>query len=429
MTHEARRHVLAWDGAAQLELWRRGRFHDTSLGTFTSDLPGQVAALAAFSKLESNGVALGGQQPRTFQPRTIHALPIATALTLIATVVTVSMYAGSRTKPSDTSPGNSDLGATAATNPGWVYRDSTQASYLQWTQTGDTITGSLTTTYLPPEATETQTENRALTGAIQGDSITLSLPSGGGTNLAVQKSGANLVVSWPDTDGTLQPLKFVTGTSGDYNAAVAALHQRLTSNLQASASAAADAFAQGAVNSAATHQVQAYKDLTSAVTALQTDLASPGPASQELAAEAADLKVTQNAAAKVKSEAAKAQPGDPEVCINASGVQIDAGSVLIDQNSVTIELNSLDQDATAVTRAVADMSAAQTKLTNSTLAAPDYQPSITPSSTFKIQAAKSAASTAVAAAATTKQNTKANAQSLYNQAKAAADSATKAAGC
>jgi hypothetical protein len=308
-----------------------------------------------------------------------------------------------------------------------VYRDSAQATYLQWTQTGDTITGSLTTTYLPPEATETQTENHALTGAIQGDSITLSLA--GGTNLAVQKSGADMVVSWPDTDGSLLPLKFLTGTSGDYNAAVAALKQTLASNLQASASASAVAGAQGAADSAAAGQVRAYDDLTSAVTTLQKDLASPGVAAQSLRTEAADLKTTRDAAAHGKSEATNAQPGDSTICVDAGQVQVDADGVSVDQNSVTVDLNSLDIDTAAVTHAGTAMTSAQTELTSAEQAAPGYQPSTTPASVVRIQAAKSAASAAAAAAATTKQNTKAMAQSLYDQAKAAADSATKAADC
>jgi hypothetical protein len=185
----------------------------------------------------------------------------------------------------------------------------------------------LTTTYLPTGRTQTQTNNQALTEVVQGNSIALSLPQGLGTitNLAVQRSGSDLIVSWPQQDGTLLPLKFVPGTSGDYNDAVAALQQILTSNEEASASAAAAsssastsasaaAQAQGALDTAARNQMSAYNDLASAVATLRKDVARPGIAGQELQTEPADLKTTQNDAAKVKAEAANAQPADPTVC-------------------------------------------------------------------------------------------------------------------
>ena len=85
----------------------------------------------------------------------------------------------------------------------------------------------------------------AFTGSISGSSATLTLPQGLGTitNLAVRLDGANLIVSWPQSDGTLAAVTFISATAGDYNRAVSALQiaAASASAAQASSSAAAAA--------------------------------------------------------------------------------------------------------------------------------------------------------------------------------------------
>lgn len=111
--------------------------------------------------------------------------------------------------------------AAAASLAGWLAADSTEAIFLQWTQTGQELSGSLTASIA--SGTQLQPEDSDFTGVISGSSVRLTFSSLPGPAWNGTLTGNQLVLSYPAADGSLQTLTFTPGTVADYNQAVAQL--------------------------------------------------------------------------------------------------------------------------------------------------------------------------------------------------------------
>jgi hypothetical protein len=169
-------------------------------------------------------------------PSPLHPECAAARRAVLAVSVALIVTACGTATPSRTSPPRSTTAVVASTpnetasptpNPaaarlaGWLFADTSQAVFLQWTQTGQELSGSLTASIA--SGTRLQPEVYSFTGVVSGSSVSLTfsslaVPAWNGTLNANQ-----LVLSYPASDGSLQTLTFTPGTVADYNQAVAQL--------------------------------------------------------------------------------------------------------------------------------------------------------------------------------------------------------------
>lgn len=461
LTHVGSRFVLGFTGMAN-QLWRVGGLRDRRVANFPTTDEGYRDAVGAFESAEPTGQWLAppgrAWSPARLTPLGMGVLVVAVVVLLAgATVGAVAtgsdsgqhantasvMYQAGLPVPSGASiaPSNGANAAVPNGQRGWVASDPSTAIFLQWTRTGDTVSGSLTFSYLTRnDAQQVSTENQAFSGVLNGDSVTLSLPQGLGssTNLAVQIRGAQLVVSWPQQDGTLLPLALNPGAATAYNQAVADLQNTADARAATARSQAAQASASAvqsaehaAADAAVDHATSTLSDdlgsLTDAATGVTSAIQST--TSSTLNQMQADLATTQKAAAAVESEAKQAGPGDATVCSDAAGVVSDAAGVDSDQAGVQSDTTGLNGDLQALQDALATVNPDQQALQQAQQADPGYQPQPARPSQHVISAAISAAQSALRSGASTKANALATAASLDKQANQAATEASKTGGC
>ncbi|WP_052207226.1 hypothetical protein [Sinomonas humi] len=322
-----------------------------------------------------------------FSPRSLVA-PIA--LLALATAALTGC------SPSSTTSGASSPTQNAADNSvgGWVGTAQGAAMFLQWTRNGDNVTGSLVETNIQSsDTTKTQNYNDSFTGTISGSSATLTFSGvlGATSNLSASLQGGNIIMSFPQSNGTIDTVTMTPGSVAQYNEDVSSLNGQAQANAQASASAAAAA-AQASASAAAeeafqqrvnSEQQQASNDLAS----LQhDDDFTPGLKAMEgdLTQTAADLQRTRSDAAK----------GGGDQCLNASTtVYNDAATTVYNDVQTNLYNHSLDLEnqAQTVRQEVSNLQSDLQALQNDGATGPSEAPS-------EISGANAAIAATVAAA-------------------------------
>jgi hypothetical protein len=155
-------------------------------------------------------------------------------------------------------------------NPGYLAKDSGTVIFLQWTRSGDAVTGSMTISASDPSSGTVQSQTVPISGTISGDSITLAFE---GTNMTGTLSGSHLRLTGAGDNGLLAETDFVSARLDDFNAAVRVL--------QAQATAAKAAQDKADQEQAARQQAQdtldaAAQALVNASSMLQNDITVAG---------------------------------------------------------------------------------------------------------------------------------------------------------
>jgi hypothetical protein len=252
-----------------------------------------------------------------------------------------------------------------------VYSSSQLDGYIQWTRSGDRVSGTLQIAYLSSsQATSVQSVTDSFSGYVNGESVTLSLgdPLYGTTNLSGTLQGAGLVLNIPESNGSIAQMALTPGSVNGYDEDVTTLQSVAASNLSA------QQVAQQQQQEQAQHQqdvqtVQADATALSAAIAqlgtdasltngssLQTDLSTMA---SDLQTESSDLQTTENDASNVENEAQGASPGDPTVCSNSDGVQSDADGVQSDADGINGDSDSVGTDLSGI---ASDIQAVQSAL-------------------------------------------------------------------
>src|SRR5262249_59615601 len=60
-------------------------------------------------------------------------------------------------------------------NPGYLAQDPGDVTFVQWTRTGDSLTGTITISVEDPSSGTVQSQDLPFTGTISGSSVTLTL--------------------------------------------------------------------------------------------------------------------------------------------------------------------------------------------------------------------------------------------------------------
>jgi hypothetical protein len=137
---------------------------------------------------------------------------------------------------------------TALPNPapqalgGYLAHASNGVVFLQWTQSGAGLNGTLTQAYTHGGDPTTLTHDSAsFSGVLTGGSVTLNFSQGLGISgtWTGTFSGNTLTLSYPAADGTLSTLTFGPGSVADYNSAVAYLQAQAAGAAAANAAQAA----------------------------------------------------------------------------------------------------------------------------------------------------------------------------------------------
>ena len=298
--------------------------------------------------------------------------------------------------------------------------------FLQWTQSGDTLTGTLTQAYTDPgNPAALKHQNGPFTGVLSGGSVTLNFPQGLGLSTAWSGTlnGDTLILSYSAPDGSLSTLTFGPGTVADYNAALARV-QGAAGAAAAQQDAAASAAAADRAQAAAAAAAQARLDdavrsasvtLDGALGRLSDNVGnaelSVSDMTQGAASANAALSTVRAALVKVEQEAA-VRPMDSyqqsSVCYEVSGVTYEVTGVTYFTDPVRTQ-GGIEAQAAASARAAATEASTAIAALESALAAdpggpaPDVSPA-TARATIKDQTTKlagldSKAATAIKSAA------------------------------
>ena len=276
--------------------------------------------------------------------------------------------------------------AGASSLKGYLARLTNGAIFIQWTVSDGVLSGSSQAVYLSSDGTATSPQRESITGSIQGTNITLDVqPDGlyGTSNLSGVLQGSGFVVSIPNSDGSLIPVTFVSGTVADYDSAVAALTGQATQGSQAQAQ-------QQAVANAAAAQQKAEQQVMSDGNGVASDIAGlPDDTSgvahnlagmkSDLGGEAKDLATVQSDAGAVESEA-KQYPGgnSGQVCGDASTAAGDAQTVAEDAQTVDGDAQTIEGDLQTANYDVSSLKSAYQQYLTDLAAVPGYADSQAP---------------------------------------------------
>jgi hypothetical protein len=291
--------------------------------------------------------------------------------------------------------------ACAGQEQGYLGQGSNWVDFVQWTQNGSSLTGSITSAEL--DGTSVKSNRAAFTGVVNAKQVTLTFPQGFGvvTNLSGSLNGTALDLDVPQPDGTIATVEFSPGAVTDYNKAVLALQDRAAQQRAQAAQQQAQQEAQQQAQQAADQQARREADARNAVdqgvSAVNGDVNSlthdVGSFQSLSSAVDADLKqaykdtvATYQALQQVQSEG----HGSLGCGVDATTVGVDATSVGVDETSVGVDQTSEQIDVQSVNRDIATVDADFQSLQAAEKAVPSYQPSNPPTADQVAQAGKQA---------------------------------------
>jgi hypothetical protein len=354
---------------------------------------GLVAVTLLLAGCGASSVASPSQQAKKLGLKAISSVPSGSGTGQETTVPTVP--------PSATPVGT-----------GFLFTDDqTLADFLQWTDNGGAVAGTLQEDTLTGSAPNEDLSTATVTvaGQIQGSKISVSLNSD--TSVFGTYSNGTVTLNIPQNSGTLAAVTFRTAPPSAFNLAVSAIQRNISSQNSTAAVALQAEAAAAAIDKAAQAVTGDVSQLSSDQSAIASAVAGLPPA---LAKESADLGTTaQDEQATVA--AAQAGQNTDQVCTDADQVASDADGVSAAADNVQGELNQARSDASST---ATDLQAFQAAEAND----PSAAPSGLPTSQGVDQAISSTTAAVAAALATTNQDVAtANTQdtAAYNDAVAA----------
>lgn len=276
----------------------------------------------------------------------------------------------------------------------------TAAVLLTWTITGTSTEGNLTDSYLDSSGLKLDTNTDSFTGVISGDSVTLNFSSG--TSATGSVSTTQLDLQIPNSDGVIQSLDLVPGTSSAYNAAVGSIQ----SGANAYQAKSSD---EGSINQAAETVSSDISSVSTEVSNLQSD--SEGLQS-DLQYMLQDEESTQSDLSVVIQDV---NSDDGEACGDAGSVQGDAGSVQGDMGSVQGDESSANSNLSALLLALSSLRTDWSTYQEANAVLPSYVSPYAVTSSQEQRALAQGSQESSTFAAQERQDTS-NAQSLENKA-------------
>jgi hypothetical protein len=154
---------------------------------------------------------------------------IVGALLVLAGCGGSSTSTGAASAPSTAPSPPPAAGSVPSGAASYVGQASNAEVFIQWTRSGDTLTGSLQEALRKERGSnEVESSSTAFTGAIAGNGLTLTLNQGLGTTKALvgELHGQGFTMTFPGIEHALSSIAFVPGTVADYNHAVLEIEGR-----------------------------------------------------------------------------------------------------------------------------------------------------------------------------------------------------------
>lgn len=260
----------------------------------------------------------------------------------------------------------------AASQRGFLALASNGALFIQWTRTGDTVTGTLSEAFTSlSDPTQPQSESHPFTGVISGSDVTLTIDSSENWNGTL--NGSNVTLSYTSSDGSLRTFDFHPASVADYNAAVASVRGRAAGAKQRQAQREALAELKQRIENEGANVASDLQQLAEDVASVQDDVKSIGEA---VATASEDTQGTLKEMRSVLAEAVKYPDRNyGSVCADASSVGADANGVEADENSVEASGQSLDYDLDRVASDITTLVNDSQSFQSDHEALPSYQPS------------------------------------------------------
>jgi hypothetical protein len=362
---------------------------------------------------------------------------------MLSVMALAALAAGCSGSP--TSSGGLGVVSGAGEPTGYLFHDTDQAAYIQWTKTGSHIAGTLQDAYVnPSDPTKVTTGTESLTGEISDGNITLTLDRSflGATNLSGTFNGSLLVLGIPNNNGTINEVTFGPAAVSTYNKDADALNgdanraqsaqqqvQRQTQAAQQKEQAAAAARAQvsqdqGQVNEDAEQVSQDISSLGSDDN-FSSDV---GGVATSLSEGQTDLTQTQSDATAEEAEAQQNPDGNSgQVCADASDVAADASDVASDASGVEASSSGVEDDVSSVRQDIKSIQADESTLQNDESTS-GYEPVGAPTADT-VNSAIGAANAAINSAVATTNGDISQAVNLFSSATAAATQASNAGDC
>jgi hypothetical protein len=244
------------------------------------------------------------------------------------------------TASQSSSGANSNTDNSGAVGTGYLATESDGVIFLQWTQTGNELSGSAqydTLQGTPPNAT-VNTQTISVTGSLNGSQITLSF--NGGAEVFGTISGGSFTVNFPQRDGQLAPVQFAAATAPQFNQALARLQGNTGSANQNAAAAQQIQKEQGTIDGASQAVSKDISGIQNDASQLSQDLGGFGG---NLATMQKDLATV---AAQEQTVITEAHNGtDPnQVCSDSDTDQSDADTVGSDGDTVSSTADTIEGD-------------------------------------------------------------------------------------
>jgi hypothetical protein len=247
--------------------------------------------------------------------------------------------------PAVTTATSAPQSSSATAQRGFLALAANGAIFIQWTRTGNTVTGTLSEAYTNlSDPTQPAGESHSFTGIISGSSVTLTIDSGENWNGTLR--GSRVTLSYTSSDGSLQTFDFHSASVADYNAAVAAVKGRAVGEKEREAQREAITTLKQRIEDEGSSVASDLGRLAEDVASVQSDMKA---IAGSVTTAASDTRGTYKEMLSVLAEAQKHPDGDyGTVCADASSVGADASSVEADESSVEADGQSLDYDLDAV---------------------------------------------------------------------------------
>jgi len=283
------------------------------------------------------------------------------------------------------------LGASAQGLKGYVTADNTGAIFIQWTETGSSLSGTMLVAQPDGKSQSgTKTTTANFTGVRSGNHLSLILPQGLGlsTTIAAELNEPFLTMYFPDNRGTITPVTLHPGTAAEFNDAVITLQQQAqqqvaqeqvyqatiaANNKQGTATASALSLQQKTVANANARLAEALRQLASDTSSLP----SHGDFSGYLPSYADDWASMQADDREMRKEAANSPRNCTYVQIDLTHITIDQTHIGIDHDNVTRVSTQLNDNIGTVKQDIQSVRAAymtlQGAVTANTTGAPAPQ--------------------------------------------------------
>ena len=331
--------------------------------------------------------------------------------------------ANARSVAKRSSAGSTGNTGSGAVGTGYLATGSGYVVFIQWTTSGDSLSGTAQETTLngSPPNSSVNTQTISLSGTFTGSTIALRFNDG--AEVFGTLSGGSFTVNFPQSDGALAPITFTTATAKQFNQALSRLQGKTGSANQSAAAAQAIAKQRSTIDTEARAVAEDISGIGSDQTQLSNDL---GGFSSDLATMKSDLATV---ASQEQAVITESQNGtDPnQVCDDSNTDGDDANTVGDDGNSVSDTANSIETDISTLRGDVTTLNSDFSGLQSAQAQQPSYSDGAPTSKA--VASAVASAQAAIAAALNEANGAIGQANSYEQQATADATAAAQAGNC